>query len=109
MKETKISTGTKIVYEWTDGAFGGNAYEIELMANGKIKWACIQGSELGNSAIEETYSVREITSGVTQIAWLESVGYTVNVTLVASEGRAIGLVTNDKEFYVLAGKLREIY
>ncbi len=108
MKQTTIGPGSKVVYEWTEGAFGGNAYEIDLLADGTIKWLCIQGSEKGKSAIENTYSVREVTSGVTQIAWLEAVGYTVNVTVVPAEGRAIGIVSNDKEFYVLAGKLREV-
>jgi hypothetical protein len=45
---------------------------------------------------------------VTQIAWLEAVGYTINVTVIPAEGRAIGIVSNNTEFYVLAGQLREV-
>ena len=108
MKQTKIRPGSKVVYEWTEGPFVGYVFEVDLLTDGKLKWQSVDGAGNKDSAIEDTYSVRELIAGVTQIAWLEAVGYTINVTVIPAEGRAIGIVSNNTEFYVLAGKLREV-
>lgn len=108
MKQTKIGPGSKVVYEWTEGPFVGYVFEVDLLADGKLKWQSVDGAGKKDSATEDTYSVRELTAGVTQIAWLEAVGYTINVTVIPADGRALGIVSNNTEFYVLAGKLREV-
>ncbi|MCZ4093879.1 MoaF-related domain-containing protein [Sinorhizobium psoraleae] len=103
-----IREGSILSYEWTEGGFTGNVYEVTLLPKGKLTWRGLEGSRSGQSAIEDQVTVREVAPGVTQVAWLESVGYTVNLIIVPGEGRVFGLVTNGTEFYPHAGKLREV-
>ena len=103
-----IREGSTVSYEWTEGGFAGNVYELTLLPKGKVTWRGLEGSEAGLSATEDQVVVREVAPGVTQVAWLESVGYTVNVVIVPGEGRVSGLVTNGTEFYPLAVTLREV-
>ena len=103
-----IREGSTLSYEWTEGGFSGNAYEVTLLPEGKLKWRGLEGSEAGQSATEEQVVVREVAPGVTQVAWLETVGYTVNLIIVPGEGRVFGLVTNGTEFYPHAGTLSEV-
>ncbi len=103
-----IREGSTVSYEWTEGGFSGNVYEVTLLPEGKLTWRGLEGSEAGQSATEDQVVVREVAPGVTQVAWLESVGYTVNLIIVPGEGRVFGLVTNGTEFYPHAGKLREV-
>lgn len=52
--------------------------------------------------------MHEIAPGIAQVSWLESVGYTISVTIVLSEDRVFGLVSNYKEFYPHAGRRRNV-
>ena len=103
-----IREGSTLSYEWTEGGFSGFVYEVTLLPEGKLTWRGLEGSEAGQSGTEDQVTVREVAPGVTQVAWLESVGYTVNLIIVPSEGRVFGLVTSGTEFYPHAGKLREV-
>ncbi len=104
-----LREGSKVSYKWTEGGFKGNAYEVTLLPGGKLTWRGIEGSEEGKSGTEDQVTVREVAPGVTQVAWLESVGYTVNLIIVPSERRVFGLVTNGTEFYPHSGELREMH
>jgi hypothetical protein len=104
MKQTKIGPGSKVVYEWTEGPFAGYVFDIDLLADGKLKWQSVDGAGNKDSAIEDTYSVRELIAGVTQIAWLEAVGYTINVTVIP-EHWAVPQAT--AESFDAAGDLRD--
>jgi phenolic acid decarboxylase len=107
MKQIKLGAGSRIVYEWTEGAFAGNVFQVDLLADGRLTWRVLEGHEPGSGATEDRVSVREIAPGIAQVSWLESVGYTITVTIVFAEDRAFGIVSNDKELYPHAGKLRE--
>lgn len=103
-----IREGSTFVYEWTEGAYSGNVYEVTLLPEGRLTWRGLEGGEAGVSATEDQVMVREIAAGVTQVAWLESAGYTVNLIIVPAESRVFGLATNETEFYPQTGNLREV-
>lgn len=66
-----IGEGSVLTYEWTEGGFSGNVYEVTLLPEGKLSWRGVEGSEAGQSATEDQVTVREVAPGVTQVAWLE--------------------------------------
>ncbi len=53
MKQVKLGAGSRIVYEWTEGAFAGNVFQVDLLADGRLTWRVLEGHEPGSGATEE--------------------------------------------------------
>ena len=100
--------GKTITWTWAEGAFKGGKYQATLLTNGKIHWKGLEGAEKGQEAIDKEYSVVKVSEDVHVLSWLESVGWTVTVTINLKENTAFGFVSNKNEWYPLAGAVESI-
>jgi len=99
---------SSVTYTWNEGAFKGGQYKLDIINDKKIKWLGLAGAEKDKSATEDKVSITALGDSRTMITWLESVGYTVTVIVNAKSGEVHGVVSNQKEHYVLVGKVDEL-
>ena len=78
------------------------------MSNGKIHWKGLEGAEKGQEATDKEYRVIKVSENVHTLSWLESIGWTVTVTLNLKENTAYGFISNDKEWHSLSGIINNI-
>ncbi|WP_286267130.1 MoaF-related domain-containing protein [Thalassotalea atypica] len=95
---------SSVTYTWTEGAFKGGKYKLDILGEKKLKWEGLAGPEKDMSAIEEKVSIIKLDDNRTLITWLEAVGYTVTVIVNTKSGDVHGVVSNQKEHYMLVGK-----
>ncbi|WP_298902593.1 phenolic acid decarboxylase [uncultured Psychroserpens sp.] len=107
-ESTSILKGKTITWTWTKGTFKDGKYEISLLTNGHIHWKGLEGAEKGQEVIDKEYCVLEVNEDVCTLSWLESIGWTVTVTLNLKENRVYGFVSNDREWHPLIGVIDSI-
>ncbi len=100
--------GKTITWTWTEGAFKGGKYEVILHNDGKIHWKGLEGVEKDQEAMDKEYKVIKAGENIYTLSWLESIGWTVTVTLNIEENKAYGFVSNHKEWYPLSGVIESI-
>lgn len=99
---------SSVTYTWTEGAFKGGKYTLTILGDKKLKWEGLAGPEKDMSATEEKVSITKLGDNRTLITWLEAVGYTVTIVVNAKSGDVHGVVSNQKEHYMLIGKTDEL-
>ncbi|MDC1162316.1 phenolic acid decarboxylase [Tenacibaculum sp.] len=107
-QKTNSLVGKTIIWEWIEGAFKGGKYEVSLFNNGSIHWKGLEGAEKGQEATDKQYSIMQISNNVHTLSWLESIGWTVTVTINTKENTAFGFVSNNEQWYPLSGILESI-
>ena len=100
--------GKTITWEWTKGAFKGGIYKNTFHKDGRVHWRGIAGAEAGKDGIEKEYSEMNVAENVFSISWLESIGYTVTVTLNFNNNTIYGIASNEKEWYPLSGVIKGV-
>lgn len=96
-----------ITYTWDTGAFAGGQYHLALK-NKELHWEGLAGSEKGQSATEDVVVYVDLGGDRQLITWLEKVGYTVTIIVDTKTHRIDGVVSKEKEHYVLAGKVSKL-
>ncbi len=96
-----------VTYTWNEGAFKGAQYKIDLKEK-SLRWEGLAGGEKGKSAKEDKVAYIELNKNLTMVTWLESVGYTVTVIVNTETMRVDGVASNNKEHYVLSGKVDKL-
>ncbi|MDC1162317.1 phenolic acid decarboxylase [Tenacibaculum sp.] len=114
-KEQKVAKNTitslkgkTITWLWTEGAFKGGKYEVSLLNDGKLHWKGLEGGEKGKDGIEKAYKTMKVADNIFTVSWLETVGYTVTVTVNLNKKKTYGIVSNEKEWYPLKGNVLTI-
>ncbi|MGL9861254.1 hypothetical protein IGJ68_002140 [Enterococcus sp. DIV0564] len=105
---TKRVQGKTIKWEWTKGEYSGAIYQNTFHEDGKVTWKGIAGAEAGDSATEDKYSVEQVTDSVFMVSWLENIGDTVTITLNFENHTIFGVISNNKEWTVVSGKILEV-
>ena len=98
---------SSVTYTWNEGAFAGGQYKLSF-PDGKVKWIGLKVSEKGHTAVEDKVTILNLGDDRYLITWLEEVGYTVTEVLNIKSGTVKGVVSNQKEHYVLHGTIDEI-
>lgn len=96
-----------VTYTWNEGAFKGAQYKIDLKEK-SLRWEGLAGGEKGKSAKENKVAYVKLNQNLTMVTWLESVGYTVTVIVNTKTMRVDGVASNNKEHYVLRGKVDKL-
>jgi hypothetical protein len=89
-------------YTWSKGAFSGGQYQLDL-TDTTAHWQGLAGPEEGQSAVEDVVAYVDLGGDRHLITFLEKNSYTVTLIINAKTDRIDGIVSNEKEHYVIAG------
>jgi len=101
----KDLVGRIFEHAWLEGNYAGRVYTIEFLSEKELRWKGIEGKVKGLHGTEK-YTIAKISDNIFQFSWLSEDGLTVSITYNFNSMEAYGIVSNEKEHYLLKGNLK---